>query len=410
MPRKVKPLTNTAIANAKPKKKQFRLTDGDGLYLLVMPSGGKYWRLDYTLHDKRKTLAIGKFPAMKLKTAREERERARELITGGIDPVQYRKSAKSLDTQKAANSFEALSTEWFTMMVKTWTHGHSRTVKSRLSRNILPWIGPRPITEITAPEILTVLRRIENKGTCETAHRCKIIISQVFRYAIATGAAERDPSADLRGALAPTRKKPMAAITDPDKAGALMRAIRGYQGDVITRCALRLSALCFCRPGEIRHAEWSEINWIKQEWLIPAEKMKMRRDHTVPLADQAIKVLQEIHPLTGEEKYIFPSLRTGARPMSNNTILGALRRMGFTKEEMTPHGFRSMASTLLHENGFPHEIIELQLAHARRDQVSAAYDRSRRLPDRKKMIQWWADYLDELENGKNTVHRHMKTA
>ena len=331
MPRKVKPLTNTAISNAKPKEKQFRLTDGDGLYLLVMPSGAKYWRLDYTLHDKRRTLAIGKFPAMKLRQARAEREKARDLITGGVDPVQYRKSAKSLDTKKAANNFESLSTEWFKMMVKTWTHGHSRTVKSRLRINILPWIGPRPITEITAPEILTVLRRIENKGAAETAHRCKIIISQVFRYAIATGAAERDPAADLRGALAPTRKKPMAAITDPGKAGELMRAIKGYKGDIITRCALRLSAFCFCRPGEIRHAEWTEINWIKQEWLIPADKMKMRRDHTVPLADQVIKVLQEIHPLTGEGKYIFPSLRTGSRPMSNNTILGALRRMGFSE-------------------------------------------------------------------------------
>ena len=190
----------------------------------------------------------------------------------------------------------------------------------------------------------------------------------------------------------------MAAITDPEQVGELLRAIRGYQGDIITRCALQLSAMTFVRPGELRHCEWEEINWIKQEWLIPAEKMKMRRDHLVPISDQAIQVLQELHPLTGGGKYVFPSLRTGQRPMSNNTVLGALRRMGFTKEEMTPHGFRSMASTLLHENGWEHEVIELQLAHSRRDKVAAAYDRSRRLPERKKIMSWWSDYLQKLEH------------
>ena len=391
------PLTNTAVSNAKAREKQYRITDGQGMYLLVKPSGGRYWRLDYILYGKRKTFAIGKYPEKSLAQARADRDKAKALVADGIDPVRHRQATKGLRKEAAANSFEAISSEWLALQYQTWTEGHARTVTSRLERDIIPWLGSRPIKEITAPEVLTVLRRIESRGAGETAHRCKTIVSQVFRYGIATGVAERDPAADLRGALAPTRSRKMAAITDPVKVGELMRAICGYQGDLVTRCALRLSALTFVRPGELRHAEWSEINWIKKEWLIPAEKMKMRRDHTVPLSDQALEVLREIRPLTSQGKYVFPSLRSNIRPMSNNTVLGALRRMGFTKEEMTPHGFRSMASTLLHENGWGHEVIELQLAHSRRDKVAAAYDRSRRLPERKKMMQAWADYLDALK-------------
>ncbi len=397
-------LTNTAVSNAKPREKQYRLTDAQGMYLLVTPAGAKYWRLDYILNGKRKTFAIGKYPTINLKTARKKRDHAKSLVADGIDPVQYRKASKKHRNREVTNSFETISTEWFVLQNKTWTHGHARTVKGRLERDITPWLGSRPMEEITAPDILTVLRRIEARGAGETAHRCKTIISQVFRYAIATGAADRDPAADLRGALAPTRSKRMAAITDPVKTGELMRAIKGYQGDIITRCALLLSALTFCRPGEIRHAEWDEIHLKKKEWQIPAGKMKSRRDHTVPLSDQAVQVLQDIQPLTSEGKYVFPSLRTGDRPMSNNTVLAALRRMGFTKEEMTPHGFRSMASTLLHENNFQPEIIELQLAHARKDQVAAVYDRSRRLPERKEMMQWWGDYLDRLEAKNEEEH------
>ena len=344
-------LTSTSVTNAKPREKQYRLTDGQGMYLLIMPSGKKYWRLDYILHGKRKTFAIGTCPEISLKKARESRRDAKALIADNIDPVQFRKASKGHKAQAAANTFEAVSNEWFALQYQAWTAGHSCTVKSRLKRDIIPWLGSRPIKEITAPEILTVLRRIESRGAGETAHRCKTIVSQVFRYGIATGAAERDRAADLR-----------------------------------------------VRPGELRHAEWAEIGWIKKEWQIPAAKMKMRRDHTIPLSNQSLDVLREIHPLTGQGKYVFPSLRTDVRPMSNNTVLGALRRMGFTKEEMTPHGFRSMASTLLHENGFSHEIIELQLAHSRRDRVAAAYDRSRRLPERREMMQAWANYLDELEH------------
>ena len=253
-----------------------------------------------------------------------------------------------------------------------------------------------------------MLRRIEDRGAVESAYRSRTIAGQVFRYGIACGLCDRDPSADLRDALQPRKPKKMAAITEPAEVGGLMRAIDGYQGDLITRCALKFSALTFCRPGEIRHAEWSEIIWAKEEWVIPAEKMKMKRDHVVPLADQAIKVLQEIHPLTGMGKYVFPSLRTPTRCMSENTVNAALRRMGISKNEMVAHGFRSMASTLLHENGFNHDVIELQLSHVRRDQVAAAYDRSHRLPERRKMMAWYADYLDMLKKGKEDERAEVR--
>ncbi len=393
------PLTDTTVKSAKPKSKQYRLTDGAGMYLLIKPSGKKYWRLDYSIHGRRKTYAIGIYPQVSLKNARDKRTEAKDLVAEGIDPVLHRQEKKHKSSVAAGNTFGGIAEDWFSRQ-EQWTEGHRRTVRSRLNQDILPWLKKRPINEISAPEVLRVLRRVEGRGAIETAHRCKTICSLTFRYAIASGLCDQDPTVSLRGALKTHKSKKMAAITDPAKVGELMRTIRDYHGALVTRCALLLSALTFVRPGELRHAEWSEINWIKQEWLIPAEKMKMRRDHTVPLSDQVIQVLQEIHPLTSEGMYIFPSLRSITSPMSNNTILGALRRMGFSKDEMTPHGFRSMASTLLHENEWNHEIIELQLAHARKDAVSAAYDRSRRLPERKKMMQWWSDYLDELEFGK----------
>jgi len=394
-------LTNTAAKNAKPKPKLYRLTDGAGMYLLIKPSGKKYWRLDYALHGKRKTYAIGSYPQISLKDARVKREEAKQLITDGVDPVQSRQQAKHDRTVSAGNIFEAIAEEWF--VKQDWTQGHRRTVRSRLDRDVIPWMGQRPINEITAPEILRVLRRIESRGAIETTHRCKTICSQVFRYAIASGLADQDPTISLSNALKTHKSVKMAAITDPEKAGGLMRAIRCYQGDIITRCALVLSALTFVRPGELRHAEWQEIIWIKKEWVIPGAKMKMRKDHTIPLSEQALSVLREIHQLTKNGKYVFPSLRSNSRPMSENTVLAALRRMGYSKEEMTPHGFRSMASTLLHENGFNHEAIELQLAHSRKDTVSAAYDRSRLMPERRQMMQWWSDYLVQLENGEKAV-------
>ena len=391
------PLTDTAIRNTKPKEKSYKLTDGRGLYLLVSKSG-KYFRWDYRFGGKRKTLALGVYPDIKLKEAREKHENLRRLLSQDIDPMEYKKQAKSLAHAKATNSFEAVAREWFLKNKPVWTVKHGQTIISRLENNIFPWLGDADVASISAPILLDSLRRIEERGAVETAHRVKQICGQVFRYAIATGRAERDPSFDLKGALPPTRPKNMATITDPEKIGELMRAIDGYQGNLITRCALRMAPLTFVRPGELRHAEWEEVNIDEAVWKIPAKKMKMRSVHIVPFSEQAVAVLEEIKPLTGNGKYVFPSLRSGGRPMSDNTILAALRRMGYAKEEMTGHGFRGMASTVLHEQGWSSDIIERQLAHAEGNSVKAAYNHAQHLPERKKMMQWWADYLDGLKN------------
>jgi len=361
---------------------------------------GKYFRFDFRFNGKRKTLALGVYPDVTLKIAREKHDDARKLLSNNIDPGQHRKTVKAMSIEQAANSFEAVALEWFTKNKHIWTKGHSKTIIRRLELNIFPWLGGQPVASITAPELLSAIRRIENRGARETAHRVKQICGQVFRYAIATGRADRDPSADLRGALSPTKSKHMAAITSPEKIGGLLRAIDKYEGHLITRCALRLAPLVFVRPGELRHAEWREINLDQAEWKIPAEKMKMRLPHIVPLSRQAVEVLQEIEPLTGRGRYVFSSLRSAARPMSNNTILAALRRMGYTKEEMTGHGFRAMASTVLHEQSWPSDIIERQLAHVERNSIKAAYNHAQYLPERRKMMQAWADYLDKLKSEK----------
>lgn len=394
-------LTNTAVKGAKPKSKQYRLTDGMGMYLLVKHSGKKYWRLDYTLHGKRKTYAIGTFPTVSLKEAREEREAAKKLVANGIDPVVERQLNREAQSEAAENTFYAVAMDWFSKNKSSWTTGHSRTISGRLEKNLFPWLGSRPIHEITVPELLRVLRRIEARGAIETAHRCRTIAGQVFRYAIASGLVDRDPAADLKGALTPVNPRKLPAVTNPREVGALMRAIRGYQGDVITRIALRLSALTFCRPGEIRHAEWREVNWIKKVWTIPGEKMKGKRDHIVPLAQQALDALREIHSVTGSGTYIFPSLRSNSRPMSENTVLAALRAMGYRKDQMVAHGFRSMASTILHDNGWEHDLIEMQLAHTVGSKVSQAYNRADRLKERVEMVQWYADFLGRLENAED---------
>ena len=377
------PLTDTAIRNAKLEDKPYKLTDGRGLYLLVNKSG-KYFRWDYRFAGKRKTLALGVYPEIRLKEAREKHEDLRRLLAEGIDPIEYKKQAKAQSLSETTNSFETVAREWFLKNKHVWTEKHAQTIISRLENNIFPWLGGMATSSITAPMLLESLRRIEDRGAIETAHRVKQICGQVFRYAIATGRGERDPSADLKGALPPTKPKHMATITSPDKIGELMRAIDGYQGNLITRCALKFAPLTFVRPGELRHAEWVEINIEEQVWKIPAEKMKMRSVHIVPLSRQAIVVLEEILPLTGDGKYVFPSLRTGSRPMSENTVLAALRRMGYAKEEMTGHGFRGMASTVLHEKGWSTDVIERQLAHAESNSVKAAYNHAQHLPERRK--------------------------
>jgi len=339
------PLTDTACKNAKPREdgKPLRLSDEKGMYLEVMPNGAKYWRLKYRFDGKEKRLALGVYPDTSLKDAREQREAARRQLAEDIDPGELRKVQKRSRTLNSANSFEAIAREWFTKYQPTWTPNHADKIISRLERDLFPWLGTRPIGEINAPELLTALQRIEKRGSVDTAHRAMQNCGQVFRYAIATGRAERNPAADLRGALAPVVKSSFPTITDPARIAELLRAIDGYAGSFVTQCALRLAPLVFVRPGELRQAEWTEIDLEHALWVIPAERMKMREKHIVPLSTQAVAVLQELHALTGYGGYVFPGARTNGRPMSENTVNAALRRLGYTKDDMTGHGFRHMA-------------------------------------------------------------------
>ncbi len=366
------------------------------MYLEVSPKGGTWWRLKYRFGGKEKRISLGVYPEISLKDARERRTEARKLLANHVDPSEFKKAQKEAKIAVTENSFEKIACEWFAKFKPSWKESHSKRIIRRLEANVFPWIGKRPCVEINAPELLKVLRRIEERGAVETAHRIKQTCGQVFRYTIATGRAERDPSQDLKGALPPPQKSNFATITKPEEVGALLRAIHAYEGYFVTQCALKLAPLVFVRPGELRHAEWSEFDLEKSEWRIPANKMKMGAMHIVPLSTQAVDILKEMVPLTGRWEYVFPSVRSRKRPMSENTVLGALRRMGYTKEEMTGHGFRSMASTLLNEQGWNRDAIERQLAHAERDGVRAAYNYAEYLPERKKMMQGWADYLDSL--------------
>ena len=392
-------LSDKAIRAAKHADKPVRLFDAGGLYLELAPNGGKWWRLKYRHAGKEKRLSLGVYPHVALKQARERRDEAKKLLANGIDPSEQRKAHKAAVTERAANSFEAVAREWFASFSKNWVKGHSDKIIRRLEHNIFPYLGGRPIAEITSREVLAVLRRVEKRGAIETAHRTKQNCSQVFRYAVAAGRAERDPTVDLRGALTPTSERHHPSIIDPKAIGALLRAIDGYEGSPVTKCALKLAPLTIVRPGELRRAEWSEFNFDKAEWRIPAERMKMREQHIVPLSKQAVAVLKELHPLTGQKSYVFPGARTNGRPMSENTVNAALRRLGYTKDQMTGHGFRSMASTHLNEQGWHRDAIERQLAHAERDDVRAAYNFAEHLPERRKMMQAWADYLDGLRAG-----------
>ncbi|MDB5969058.1 MAG: integrase [Hydrocarboniphaga sp.] len=389
------PLTATAIRNVKPAAKAQRLFDGGGLYLEVAPNGGKWWRLKYRFGGKEKRISFGVFPDVSLSDAREKRDEARKLLGKGIDPGESRKALKAA-VEKASDSFEVIAREWFAKHKPNWVESHSSKVEARLERDLFPWLGMRPIASITAPDVLATLRRIEFRGALDTAHRAKQDCGAVFRYAVATGRAERDPTGDLRGALPPAKGGHFATITDPKAIGELLRATGTYSGGFVTGCALRLAPLVFVRPGELRNAEWSEVDSEKAEWRIPGEKMKMRVPHIVPLSEQALAVLADLRPLTGEGRYLFPSVRTGSRPMSENTVLAALRRLGYSTEQMTGHGFRAMASTLLNEQGWNKDAIERQLAHSERNRVRASYNYAEHLPERRRMMQAWADHLDAL--------------
>jgi integrase len=387
-------LTATTIKTCKPKDKAYKLTDGGGLYLLVSPSGGKWWRFDYRCQSKRKTLSMGVYPAISLKDARDRRDEAKKQLANGIDPAMVRKSQKHQQSQP--NTFEAVAREWHAKFKPGWSDSHANRLLRLLERDIFPWLGSMPVSDVSSPLLLQTIRRIETRSL-DTAHRAMQNCGQVFRYAIATGRQQNDPTHALKGAIPPIRDNHFASITHPEQIGPLLRAIEGYKGEFITQSALRLGPLVFVRPGELRHAEWSEINLEIGEWRIPSEKMKMGQPHIVPLARQSIVLLTDLQPLTGTGQYLFPSVRSLDRPLSENTINAALRRLGYTKDEMTGHGFRSMASTLLNEQGWNRDHIERQLAHAERNKIRAAYNYADYLPERRKMMQAWADYLDTLK-------------
>jgi integrase len=392
-------LTATALNAAKPRQKPYKLTDTGGLVLIVNPNGSRWWRLRFRFQDREQMLSLGTYPDVPLKRAREKRDEARRLLAEGINPGAQRVAERGT----AADTFEAVAREWFAKQKPNWAASHSDKIITRLEQDLFPWIGSSQVGRVTAGELLACLRRIEARGAVDTAHRAHQNAGQVFRYAVATGRAERDPSGDLRGALPPIKQKHYPSITDPAQIGALLRAIDGYQGSLIVRAALKLSPLVFVRPSELRAAEWTEVDLEKAEWRIRAERMKARVQHIVPLSTQAVAVLEELQPFTGDTRFLFPSIRAWTVPMSENTVNAGLRRLGYTTDELTGHGFRSMASTLLNEQGWNRDAIERQLAHGERNVVRAAYNYAEHLPERRRMMQHWADYLDGLRAGSNIV-------
>ena len=396
-------LSDIKIRTCKPSNKQKKLFDGDGLFLLVAPTGRKLWRFKYRFNGKEKLLSLGAYPAISLADARMRKSEARKQLAHGIDPSAVRKAQKQATTEET-ETFEVIAREWHAKFTPTWTRGHAKTLMSRLERDIFPWIGNRPILEIKAPELSAVLRRVESRGALESAHRIRTIAGQVFRYAVATGRAERDPAADLRGALPQPNKKHLAAITNPKEVAPLLRAIDGYQGTFVVKCALQLAPMLFVRPGELRRAEWSEVDLDEAVWNIPKRKMKMKQDHVVPLCRQAIEILTELKQFTGSSSYVFPSARSILKPMSENAILAALRGMGYDKDTMSGHGFRAMARTILDEVlKVRVDYLEHQLGHAVKDPNGRAYNRTQHLEERKGMMQLWSDYLDGLKEGAKVI-------
>jgi integrase len=388
-------LTDTAIRNTKPRQKSFKLTDGGGLHLLITPMGSKLWRFAYRFGAKQKTLALGAYPSVTLTQARDARDAARKHLAAGIDPSIKRK----LDKQAVGNTFRVVAEELLKKLEREGRAAATLAKQRWLLDFALAAFGERPIAEITAPEILLLLRRIEARGKYETARRLRSTCGMVFRYAIATARSERDPSADLRGALTAPRVTHRAAIIEPNAIGGLLRAIDGYGGYQVVRVALQFAPLVFVRPGELRHAEWREFDFDAEEWRIPAEKMKMRRPHRVPLSRQALAVLKKLSPTKGHSPWLFPSVCSQTRPISENTLNAALRRLGFGSDEMTAHGFRAMAATRLSEMGrWSPDAIERQLAHEEQNATRRAYTHGAEYwSERVAMMQTWADYLDELK-------------
>lgn len=400
------PLVDLSLRKAGPGDKPHKLVDGKGLYLLVQTTGGKLWRLNYRFDGKQKTLALGSYPDVSLTKAREKREEARKLLAEGIDPGAAKQEDKRARKIAAASSFEAVAREWFAGRKPTWASSHADKIISRLENDIFPWLGKKPIAEITAPELLVVIRRIEGRGVRETAHRALQNCGQVFRYAVVTGRALRDPTGDLRGALAPAKSKHHASLVEPNQVAELLRAMDAFKGTLVVQSALKLAPLVFARPGELRQMRWSELDLEKAEWRYLVSKTKT--DHIVPLATQAVVILKELQALTGTREYVFTGGRDPKRPMSDAAVNAALRRMGYdTKTEITGHGFRAMARTILAEElHIKPEVIEHQLAHKVPDSLGTAYNRTKFLRERRIMMQTWADYLDKLKTGVEVIPLH----
>ena len=398
-------LTDTRIKTAKLQAKLYKLTDERGLHLSVYPNGSKLWQMRYRIEGKERTASLGKYPEVSLAEARDKRDQLRKLIANDIDPVQSQKAAKEAKKLAQTNSFEAVARTWFEGWKAARSPRHADYVIRRLEADVFPLIGSRPVSEIQAPELVKMMKAIQRRGALDIAKRCYQMTGQVFRYAIAHGIAERNPAVDVKPSdILPSRRQTNYARVEAKELPALLRAIEAYQGTPVTRLAIKLLALTFVRTSELIGARWAEFDLQAGQWRIPAERMKMRTEHIVPLSLQAIQVLQILHSITGKSELLFPGERNHGKPMSNNTILKALERMNY-KGRMTGHGFRGLASTILHEQGFDHARIELQLAHQERNAVSAAYNHATYLKQRAKMLQWWGDYLEHLLRGNVTKIR-----
>lgn len=393
-------LTIKAIRQAESRSKPYKISDGHGLFLLVNPNGSRWWRMAYRFGGKQKTLSMGVWPDVSLAEARERLADARRALRDGIDPSELRKAARAASVELTENQFGAVAAAWLAKGATDWSPATLQQTTRRLERDVLPYLATRPIAELTAPEILAVAQRIVDRGAIETARRVLRIISQVCTFAVISGRLTVNPAVDLHKALPTVKAKHMAALTTPAEVGGLLRAIDGYQGEPAVRAALQLAPLVFVRPGELRGARWDEVDLEAGRWEIPAGRMKMGEPLLVPLSRQAVGIFKELRPLTGTGSLVFAGTRTKTRPISNNTMNGALRRLGFSKDEMTAHGFRALARTMLEEQlGFRYELIEHQLGHVVRDPNGRAYNRTRHLQQRTKMMQSWADYLDTLRTG-----------
>lgn len=398
-------LTDIKVRSAKGHEKPYKLSDEKGLHLLVNPSGTKLWRLSYRFLGKQKTLAIGVYPDVSLANAREKRDEARKLLANDVDPGEVKKAQKASRLDRAANSFEIVSRRWHQKGEAEWSPSYSKKVIQLLERDLFPWLGNKPVADLEAPDFLAVARRLEARGIVDTAHRAMQICGQVMRFAVAEGLVSRDPVGDLRGALQTAKTEHMASTTDPVRVGEILRMFDAFKGSYQVMQALKLAPLVFVRPGELRQAKWKDIDLDAGLWSLPAEVMKMREPHLVPLSTQAVAILRDMEPFSGHLEYVFPGGRDPKRPMSDAAINAAMRRLGIdTQTELTGHGFRAMARTILHERlNYPPEVIEVQLAHKAPGPLGAAYARAKFIDQRKKMMQAWADYLEKLQTSAEII-------